>query len=370
MAHTLFLWSPQFCHYDLGPSHPLKPERLELTHALISAYGLLSQEGVACESPSPASPEDLLLVHSRDYIETVRALDKGIWVSNLSAYGLGTSDNPVFEGIYEASILYTGASLWAAEAVFRGEAEVAFNIAGGLHHAHRSRAAGFCIFNDPALAIAWLLRESDEAARILYLDIDAHHGDGVQEAFYDDPRVLTISIHESGRTLFPGTGFVEDIGTGEGTGFSVNLPLAPFTDDETYLWAFGEIVPPLVEAFRPDFFLSQLGVDAHFWDPLTHLCLTTRAYEEVFRQMCKLAGPRWIAFGGGGYSLEVVPRAWTLAFANMLGEDLPDEIPGGGGRLRDETGPSLQAEEVRFARDFASRSVEQIRQLIFSYHGL
>ncbi len=370
MPQTLFLWTPQFCGYDLGPAHPLKPRRLELTHALLSAYGLLDRADVVCAPPSPAREEDLLLVHSREYVDAVRSIEKGGRAANLFAYGLGTSDNPIFGGMYEASLLYTGASIHAARAVFEGKAEAAFNIAGGLHHAHRSRAAGFCVFNDPAVAIAWLLRATNGEAKILYLDIDAHHGDGVQEAFYDNPRVLTISLHESGRTLFPGTGFAEEIGVGEGKGFSVNLPLAPFTGDETYLRAFGEVVPPLAEAFRPDFFVSQLGVDTHFLDPLTHLCLTTTAYEKVFATMRELAGKRWIALGGGGYSLDVVPRAWTLAFGRMLGEALPDKLPQGEGCLRDQSGPSLRAEEVAFAKEFAARSVEEIRNLIFPYHGL
>jgi acetoin utilization protein AcuC len=370
MTRALFYWSPQFCQYDLGAFHPLKPERLELTHSLISACGLLDKDGVETIAPEPALDEDLLLVHSREYVDVLRALDRGIHSSNLYSYGIGTGDNPIFLGIYEASALYSGASLQAAKALFHGEAQAAFNIAGGLHHAHHSRAAGFCVFNDPALAIAWLLKESSGNAKIVYLDIDAHHGDGVQEAFYDNPRVLTISLHESGQTLFPGTGSVEEMGSGPGKGFSVNLPLAPYTDDETYLWAFKEIVPPLVNAFTPDFFVSQLGVDAHFLDPLTHLCLTTSAYENIFNEISRMADNHWLALGGGGYSLDVVPRAWTLAFASMLNETLPDELPGRTGKLRDEKGPPLEADEVKYARDFASRSVEQARNLIFPYHAI
>ncbi|NIM05878.1 MAG: acetoin utilization protein AcuC [Armatimonadetes bacterium] len=369
MADALFFWSPQFCGYDLGAAHPLKPERLELTYSLISSYGLFSRPDVKCASAEPVSDDDLGLVHSREYVEVVRALDKGIYPANPYAYGLDTGDNPVFPGIYEASALYSGASVQAAQAVHKGEVEAAFNIAGGLHHAHRARAAGFCVFNDPALAIARLLKESEDA-KVVYLDIDGHHGDGVQEAFYDNPRVLTISLHESGQSLFPGTGFVEEIGTGDGKGFSVNLPLAPFTDDETYLWAFNEIVPPLVEAFAPDFLVSQLGVDAHFLDPLTHLCLTTTAYEKIFGEIRRLARKKWIALGGGGYSLDVVPRAWTLAFGCMVGENLADRPPGREGNLRDKESPALNAEEARYVRDFASRSVEQVRGLVFPYHGL
>lgn len=369
MARVHFLWSPQFTQYDLGPFHPLKPERLELTYSLISDYGLLTRPDVVVTDATPATEAEVLAVHAREYVAAVRALDEG-GTPNPYAYGLGTGDNPIFPGIYEASLLYSGASLQAAQAVYRGEAAAAFNISGGLHHAHRARAAGFCVFNDPAIAIAWLLKESGGDAKVVYLDIDAHHGDGVQEAFYDDPRVLTISLHESGRTLFPGSGFVEELGAGEGTGFAVNLPLGPFTGDEVFLWAFEEIVPPLVAAFRPDFFVSQLGADGHFLDPQAHLHLSTAAYESVFVRIGELAGKRWIALGGGGYSLDAVPRVWTLAFAAMVGAKLADELPGREGYLRDQASPELSAAEIKSTRDFAARAVEQIKRQIFPYHRL
>jgi acetoin utilization protein AcuC len=370
MAKAAFIWSPKFTGYDLGPYHPLKPKRLDLTHHLLDAYGLLSHPEVEMLSPQPASREDLLTVHSPDFVDTVIALEEGETPPDIYTYGLGTGDNPIFPGIYQASALYSGASLLAAEKVFAGEAEAAFNIAGGLHHAHHNRAAGFCVFNDPALAIKRLLQLSQGEARVVYLDIDAHHGDGVQEAFWNNPKVLTISLHETGQSLFPGSGFVEEIGEGEGKGFAVNLPLAPATEDATYLWAFEEIVPPLVEAFRPDFLCTQLGVDAHYLDPLTHLSLTTAAYEKLFAEMKTMAQGRWIAFGGGGYSLEVVPRVWTLAVAAMLGENLSDTAPGIKAPLRDQSGPALTSNEIHRAREYAQRSVEHIKKLIFPYHGL
>jgi acetoin utilization protein AcuC len=370
MGKASFIWSPKFTAYDLGPQHPLKPKRLTLTHRLLEAHGLLSRPEVEVLAPRPASREDLLAVHSPDFVEAVIALEEGESPPDIYHYGLGPGDNPIFPGIYQASALYCGASILAAEKVFSGEAEAAFNISGGLHHAHYNRAAGFCVFNDPALAINKLLQLSQGEARIVYLDIDAHHGDGVQEAFYDNPRVLTISLHETGRSLFPGSGFVEEIGEGEGKGFAVNLPLAPATEDGTYLWAFHEIVPPLVEAFRPDFLCTQLGADAHFLDPLTHLALTTAAYEQMFAKMGELARGRWIAFGGGGYSLEAVPRVWTLAFGAMLGEALPNTLPGAKEPLRDTPGPQLSAKEIHRGRDFAEASVEKIKQLIFPCHGI
>jgi acetoin utilization protein AcuC len=370
MTKAAFIWSPKFTGYDLGASHPLKPKRLDLTHHLLEAYGLLSHPEVEILTPQPASREDLLTVHSPDFVDAVISLEEEETPPDIYAYGLGTGDNPIFPGIYQASALYSGASLLAAERVFSGEVSAAFNISGGLHHAHYNRAAGFCVFNDPALAIKKLLQLSQGEARVVYLDIDAHHGDGVQEAFYNDPKVLTISLHETGQSLFPGSGFVEEIGEGAGQGFAVNLPFAPDTEDETYLRAFEEIVPALLEAFRPDFLCTQLGVDAHYLDPLTHLSLTTAAYEQIFAKMKALARGRWIAFGGGGYSLEVVPRAWTLAFAAMLGEKLPDTAPGIKAPLRDKLGPALTGEEIHRAREYAARSVTQIKKLIFPYHGL
>jgi acetoin utilization protein AcuC len=370
MTKAAFIWSPKFTGYDLGASHPLKPKRLNLTYQLLEAYDLLSRPEVEVLSPQPASREDLLTVHSPDLVDTVIALEERETPPDIYTYGLGTGDNPIFPGIYAASALYSGASLLAAEKVFSGEAEAAFNISGGLHHAHYNRAAGFCVFNDPALAIKRLLQLSQGDARVVYLDIDAHHGDGVQEAFYDNPGVLTISLHETGQSLFPGSGFVEEIGVGEGKGYAVNLPLAPDTEDEIYLGAFEEIVPPLVEAFRPDFLCTQLGVDAHYLDPLTHLSLTTTAYEKLFVKMRELARGHWIAFGGGGYSSEVVPRAWTLAFGAMLEETLPDTAPGIKAPLRDKSGPALSPSEIHRAREYAQHSVEQIKKLIFPYHGL
>jgi len=374
MRHALFSWTPEFTQYNLSAWHALKPERLLLTHSLISSYGLLQRPDVICQSPEPASLEDLLLVHSREYVEAVRAIDKGGGRLDAFRYGFDGLNNPIFDNMYDASARYCGASIQAAQAVLRGEVQVAFNIAGGLHHAHRDRAAGFCVFNDAALAIAWLLKETGGDAKILYLDIDAHHGDGVQEAFYDDPRVLTISLHEVSPSFFPGTGYPQELGRGKGEGYSVNIPFSPFTADEVYMRAFEEIVPPLVEAFKPDFFISQLGADAHYLDPIAELCLTTADYERLFAGIREMAGNRWIALGGGGYSLDATPRIWTLAFANMLGVNLDDKMPPGyAGKqkhLRDRYGPDLDYKQVEEAREFAEYSIKQIRELIFPYHGL
>jgi acetoin utilization protein AcuC len=370
MAKTHFIWSPEFTNYDLGPRHPLRPERLNLTHSLLSATGIFDSPDVVSVIPEPATPDDIRMVHAQEYVEVIRRIDEGWLPSNPFVYGLGTADNPIIKNIYKTSMLYTGASLCAARAVFDGIADVAFNVSGGLHHAHFRRAAGFCVFNDAAIVAKWLLKHTNGDVRIVYLDIDAHHGDGVQEAFYDDPRVLTISIHETGRTLYPKTGATDEIGDGAGQGYAVNVPLAPFTTDAMYIWAFDEVVLPLVAAFKPDFFISQLGADAHYLDPLTHLCLTTLAYEKLFARIHGMARNRWIALGGGGYSLNSVPRIWTLAMAEMAGVSLPDALPGPGGAIRDKGSPSLRADELENTRQFAHRSVEQVKELVFPYHKL
>ena len=227
--------------------------------------------------------------------------------------------------MYEASALSTGASLVAAEMVANGEADVAFNVAGGLHHAASGYASGFCIFNDPVIAIEYLVRRG---LRPLYVDIDCHHGDGVQAAFYDTPDVMTISLHESGRFLFPGTGDVGELGSGPGTGYSVNIPLAPYTGDDVFAWAFRQVVPPLAKAFSPDVIVTQLGIDTHFNDPITHLRMTVEGHARVVQELGAMA-PRWLALGGGGYDMGAVARGWSLDYGIMLGTDWPDDIPSG-----------------------------------------
>jgi acetoin utilization protein AcuC len=243
-------------------------------------------------------------------------------------------DDPVWEGMHEASARVAGASVAAAEAVRSGRALHAVNVSGGLHHAHRSRASGFCVYNDPALAIQALL--DDGVQRIAYVDVDAHHGDGVQEAFYDDDRVLTISLHQSGATLFPGTGFPTELGVGDAEGTSVNVALPGFTGDAGWLRAFSGVVPVLVRAFEPEILVSQCGCDGHRADPLTDLRLTVDGQRAAYVQLHDLAhelcGGRWIAFGGGGYAMaDVVPRAWTHLLAVATGDPLPTgtDVPQG-----------------------------------------
>ncbi len=318
-----FIYTDAYLDYDYGPTHPLRIIRLKLTYELIRAYGLLDLPSVKFISTIEANEEDLALFHSREYLNALKQANDGHWQENAYFYGLGPGDNPIFPGLYNWSLLTVGATLQTVDFVASGEGEVAFNIAGGLHHTMKSKASGFCYVNDPVIGILKLLNRGN---RVVYIDIDAHHGDGVQKAFYQTDQVLTISLHESGSSLFPGTGFEYEIGEGKGEGYSVNLPFPPDTDDEVYFWAFEEIVPPLIHAFRPDVVVSQLGVDTFYNDPLTNLHLSIFGFEKVVRRIKELA-PRWVALGGGGYDVSNVARAWTLAWAVMNGIELSEELP-------------------------------------------
>ena len=320
---TAFIYTDAYLDYDYGPTHPLQVTRLKLTYDLIKAYGLLDLPSVQFIPTVKAQEKDLAAFHSEEYLNILRQANAGELLGNVYSYGLGQGDNPIFQGLYNWSLLVTGATLQAVDFVAEGKGEIAFNIAGGLHHAMRARASGFCYINDPVIGIMRLLRLGK---RVAYIDIDAHHGDGVQEAFYETDQVLTISLHETGDTLFPGTGFEHEIGKGKGEGFSVNLPFPPSTDDEVYCWAFEELVPGLVQAFEPDVVVTQLGVDAFYNDPLTNLRLSLSGYERVLRRIKELA-PRWVALGGGGYNISNVARAWTLAWAIMNEVELVEELP-------------------------------------------
>ena len=330
---TAFIYTDDFAKFDYGASHPLKTFRLKLTYELIRAYGLFSLPGVRLVEPAVASDEDLLLYHEADYLAMLKASNGGRTLPGAGYFGLGPGDNPVFRGLFEWSALVTGASLKAAELVEAGEVRIAFNIAGGLHHAMASTASGFCYINDPVIAIKSLL---NKGRKVAYIDIDAHHGDGVQAAFYGTDKVLTISIHETGRALFPGSGFETETGEGEGKGYAVNLPMPPYSDDELFLHAFEEVVPPLIERFRPDIVVAQLGVDSFTGDPLTHLNYTNNGFCEAVKRI-KAISPGLVALGGGGYDIANVAKAWTLAWAIMNGVELSDEIPQGFlGKYRDE----------------------------------
>jgi acetoin utilization protein AcuC len=316
--------------YDFGRSHPLRPERVLHTYENIRALGLMDRSNVREIRSRSARDEEITAVHEPAFVETVRGIDAGALPrSRGMQFGLGTPDDPIFDGMHEAAAAVAGASIVAAEIVVEGSADHAFNPAGGLHHARRQEASGFCIYNDPAIAIAKVL-ELQPDWRVMYVDVDVHHGDGVQWIFYEDPRVCTVSLHQSGRYLYPGTGFEDEMGAGSALGTAVNVPLMPRTNGQDYLWALSEVVTRVGAAFAPDVVVTQLGGDTHFGDPLANLGLTMPAYPKMARLLHeaahRYASGRWIATGGGGYQFDViVPRIWTIHFAEMC--DAPEVIP-------------------------------------------
>lgn len=318
--------------YDFGSSHPLRPERVLLTYDRIRELGLLDLPHVDEIPYRTATDDEVRAVHDPGFIEVVKGIDVGEIEPRAGLeFGLGTPDDPIFDGMHKASLAVCGASATAAAAVAQGRFASAFNPAGGLHHARRAEASGFCIYNDPAVAIAKVL-ELQPGWRVMYVDVDVHHGDGVQWIFYHEPRVLTVSLHQSGRYLYPGTGFVDELGEGAAKGTSINVPLLPFTGTSDYLWALEEVLTKTAAAFSPDLIVTQLGADTHHGDPLANLGLTMPAYprmarilHDVARELC--AG-RWVATGGGGYQAKtVVPKVWAIHFAEMC--DAAGSIPEG-----------------------------------------
>jgi acetoin utilization protein AcuC len=328
---VVVVWSEELLGYDLG-EHPLDPVRVELTMALAQELGLLDRDGVRVVAPVPADDDALTRVHDPAYLAAVRAasVNPAAAGDRYGDWGLGTPDNPVFPRMHEASALVAGATLQAADAVWQGQARRAVNIAGGLHHAMPARASGFCVYNDPAVAIARLLERG--AQRIAYVDIDVHHGDGVQAIFWDDPRVLTISMHETPLALFPGTGFPHETGGTAAPGSAVNLALPPGTTDTGWLRGFHAVVPAVLRAFKPEVVVSQCGVDTHRLDQLADLRLTVDGHREAYLALRglvdELCEGRWVVTGGGGYALvEVVPLAWTHLLAVVTGEPLAPQTP-------------------------------------------
>ncbi|MBV2354953.1 acetoin utilization protein AcuC [Streptomyces sp. J2-1] len=325
------MWDEAVTAYDFGPDHPMDPVRLALTRRLVASFGL--DQDVEVVAAKPAGESTLRLVHRADYIDAVRSASADPGAAD-GAYGLGTLDDPAFAGMHEVSALIAGQSVGAAEAVWHGEALHAVNFAGGLHHAMPGGASGFCVYNDAALAVARLLELGAE--RVVYVDVDVHHGDGVQAAFWEDPRVLTISLHEHPGTLFPQTGWPQETGAGDGAGTAVNVALPAGTGDAGWLRAFHAVVPELVAEFRPQVLVSQHGADTHFEDPLAHLAVSLDAQRAVQVACHELAHEhadgRWIALGGGGYAVvDVVPRSWTHLVGIAAGREIAPEtvIPEG-----------------------------------------
>jgi acetoin utilization protein AcuC len=319
----LLVFGPRSPEYDFGPHHPLTPLRFGPGIDLLRAVG--AEPGLA---PEPATDEELVRVHRPAYLDAVRAFSRD--PSRPGAMGIGMSDNPAFDGMHEAAAAVAGGSLQAMEAILHGDAEHALHPGGGLHHAMPAKASGFCIYDDPALAV---VRARAEGLRVLYVDLDVHHGDGVQAICAADPGALTLSFHESGGYLFPGTGFPDELGEGEAAGTSLNLPFEPFTGEAAWLAAVRALVPAVAAVFGPDVVVSQHGADSHAWDPLAHLRVTTTAMAEAARLVDAVshrwAAGRWLATGGGGYdAYRVVPRAWALTWLAGAHREPPTETPG------------------------------------------
>jgi acetoin utilization protein AcuC len=373
---SALIYTDAYVQYQYSDSHPLKPYRLRLTHELMQHYGLLQLPHSSVRETLPATQEELELFHTPEYLGVLRAADAGKRTIPYGRYGLGPGDNPIFPGMYTWSQLCAGGALQAARLVTSGEVDVAFHIAGGLHHGMPDHASGFCYVNDLAIAISELIQQG---YRVAYIDVDVHHGDGVQAAFYDTDQVLTISLHESGQFLFPGTGFVEETGVGKGRGYAVNLPFPPGTDDALFSEGFMAIVPPLVEAYKPDVVVTQLGVDTFHDDPLAHGNVTTAGFVAVLRQL-KILAPRWIATGGGGYNVTNVARAWTLAWGVMNDVDVPDALPEGALPLLQQASyesrtlrdPDSQISQVRHnrLRLEVQAAIAYLERHVFPLHGI
>lgn len=325
-----FAYTPALDGYNLGPDHPFRPERVSRAVSLMEEHGLIAEGALRPIAFEAASREDLLRVHSAGYIAVVERASGpgGLWPPQA---GIGPGDTPAFPGMHDAAALICGATSAALKAVTSGSHVRGFSPAGGLHHAHRDYASGFCVYNDIAVAIAGAL-DREPGLRIAYIDIDAHHGDGVQDIFYEEPRVLTISLHEDGRFLFPGTGSLTERGSGAGDGYAVNVPLPPYATPACYLLAFDEVVNPAIRAFEPSVLVAQCGADAHWSDPLTSLGLTLPGFEQLYRRIVALADEvcagRLLVTGGGGYSWQhVVPRAWTLLAGVLANAPLAEALP-------------------------------------------
>lgn len=378
------IYSDDYLKYYLSPNHPLRPQRLALAIRLMREIGVFNNQNVTMVEPAECEEVELELVHSPEYIELVKTLSK-----TGEGY-LDYGDTPAFPRMFEVTRKIVGGSLKAADLLNTGEVQHAFNIGGGLHHATRSRASGFCVFNDIACTVRYIQKKY-QLKRIMVVDLDCHHADGTQDTFYSESGVLTVSLHEDGTYLFPGSGFVFEDGEGEGKGYCVNVPLPPYTFDEAYLYAFNEIVPPLARAYKPELILQQSGVDTHYTDPLTSEALTIRAFLNVVKTMHSLAHElcdgKYLLFGGGGYQIGVVARAWASMLCELLNISIPEETPEAWrefyNSVSKEIGlnyaaptkmedPEVKVEEraKKMVFEDLKQVVQDVKERIFPVHGL
>ena len=374
-VRSAFIYSKEFLKFKPPKGYPWSVKRTETTYQLCRKLKLLNPEWISVHSPAPAKESEILAFHEKKYVNLLKNANKGVAREAWLKYGVGTLECPVYKGVYDYSRLGTGATLLGAKLIRDGVADIVFNPTGGFHHAGKDFAAGFCYINDIVLAAKqWLNKKK----RVLYVEIDAHHGDQVQEAFYNSSRVMTVSFHESGKTLFPfNTGFETEIGKGRGRGYSVNVPLPEGTGDEEFIWAFQRVFPPLARAFKPDVVIASLGADGLFSDPLSNLRLTNMGLTQAV-QMIKDNSPKLLALGCGGYSHENAVRAWTLEWAvlNNLGCNEEDLLSFGGTFWGDgicslQDTPSFIPDEVREKNGKEIRRVvKSVRKLVFPIHKI
>ena len=374
--NAVFIYSDELEKYQYPPEHPFNTIRATRTLEIIKSMGLLSGPGRRMIAPKPADRLVLKKFHTARYLHALKTAAKGGWDTEALSMGIGTQDCPVFRGLYEYAALATGATLDGADMLISGQADVAFNPSGGYHHAGPEKAAGFCYINDVALACMIL---AEKGKRVLYLDIDVHHGDGVAYAFYDRCDVMTISLHQNPKTLFPGTGFENEIGTGPGKGYCVNVPLPVGTYDQAYMKAFKAIVPPLAGAYNPDVIVFELGADALAGDPLANLQLTNNIYAEVITQLLSYNKPI-LATGGGGYHIGNTVRAWALAWSIFCGADTGEDMDlAVGGVLLESTEWQGGFRDRRLAVSNSQReavlpsidaTIKYIKENVFPVHGL
>lgn len=374
---AVFLYSEELENYQYPPNCPFKSDRAGRTRQTLRSMGLLSGAGKREMAPPAAERSVLERFHTARYLDALLESEKGNWDVEALHMGIGGPDTPVFDGMYGYGALSTGASLMGANLLLSGDADIVFNPSGGMHHAGPELAAGFCYINDVVIACQHLLTQGK---RVLFLDIDVHHGDGVQNAFYNQNEVMTISLHETGRALFPGTGFIEEMGEDEGLGYSVNVPLPPDTYDSAYMQCFNEIVVPLLHAFDADIIVLELGADALSGDPLAHLKLTNEVYRKILEYMLRLETPILVT-GGGGYHVENTVRAWSLTWSVLAGEHQQAEAInfGLGGVMLESTDWSggFQDRELpvtelqkRSVQPVIDATIQKIKELIFPIHGL
>ena len=371
-----FIYSPKLEEYTYPPDHPFNTIRAKKTREVINSMGLLAAPDKAEVPPEPADRVVLKKFHSARYLLLLQSASKGRWNYEALNMGLGTSDCPVFDGMYEYTLLAVGATLTAAQLILDEKARVAFNPSGGFHHAHPERASGFCYINDVALGCMVL---AEQNKKVLYLDVDVHHGDGVAYAFYERCDVMTISLHQSPKTLFPGTGFEDEIGTGNGKGYCVNVPLPIGTYDDAYMLAVKTVVLPLIRAFKPDVFVFELGADALAGDPLANLALTNNVYADIINHLLAFDKPILMT-GGGGYNIDNTVRAWALAWSVLCGADATFDanILVGGvmlqttewqGGLRDRILP-ISSQQRDFVLPALNATLDTLKATLFPIHGL